>query len=933
MVYQYNERGNYLKQKTFLKLIYKVHSKQLRKSKWDLNIPLETAMREQPELIVSLGDSQVLRFIDELNGMVDVSGQVSAIKRQIRAEKKKPRSAETKKRIKSLYKSLYELQFVKDYVCVVMDKDSDYDRANQGFKINGITYRRFLGTNGGIKMSTIVYVNAELYPELKRRLDNGRDINKELVPAKLEAYQALICSGSTPLPQPNGIIVVSDCITHFKDDIILIDDSVDGEPKMTYEDDYDIEHNDSDGYGLMLPSYSRRVNGYLNGDYDHTISGMNTRLAFEKGMVYTFDYIDFAEKVAGTYEIIDAWGDKRDVRDAEVILTVSMLKLWDSYDSWEDYWHNCQMNHYEFSTPKVTPDKLENVRSTNYQFLQPYHFTDDEIRELCQPTIDEINEVLGLDYRKSLVFLAGKGLDDNNIWRNEDNIIKALMIQPELIHDPHVRKRIWTMITKRIDDAKKGKIEMNANYAMISGDPYALCQSMFGIPVTGLLKAGEVYHKYWIDKGATEVSCFRAPMTCANNLVKRKLRNDDECAYWYQYMTTSMILNAWDTTCEALSGCDFDGDTCFTTNNPVILRNTEKNRPIVCAQKRATKIVPTEEDIIEANKLAFNCDIGVVTNHVTSMIERQAGFPPESEEYKTLEYRIISGQQGAQNVIDRAKGVVAKPLPAYWHDAKLCKPKDGDLEDVLAMKEFNLSICADKKPYFMTYVYPTLRSKNNKYLKDNNNGAIMRFSRYGIRSMSDLQDYESKTQEMVDYLYYYDKYLPVGKNPCVVNRIAWLIEAEYDEFISKKKKDVPFDYSILKCNVPYSQTHFRAVKKLYQGYLQEVQLFMRESNKERMDKEDIQMGKLRMMEIFRQQCFSICSNQYELCDIVLDICYGTEKSKQFAWDICGDVIVENLLRRAGNIIKYPKRVDSNGEFTYQGEQFVMQPFEVEESNC
>lgn len=45
-----------MKQKTFLKLIYKVHSKQLRKSKWDLNLPLETAMREQPELIVSLGD-------------------------------------------------------------------------------------------------------------------------------------------------------------------------------------------------------------------------------------------------------------------------------------------------------------------------------------------------------------------------------------------------------------------------------------------------------------------------------------------------------------------------------------------------------------------------------------------------------------------------------------------------------------------------------------------------------------------------------------------------------------------------------------------------------------------------------------------------------------------------------------------------------------
>lgn len=91
------------------------------------------------------------------------------------------------------------------------------------------------------------------------------------------------------------------------------------------------------------------------------------------------------------------------------------------------------------------------------------------------------------------------------------------------------------------------------------------------------------------------------------------------------------------------------GDTTFITDNPIIVRNTKKLRTIMCVQKSAAKIVPTEEAIIESNKIAFNDDIGKITNYVTSMIERQAGFEKGSEEYETLAYRIMSGQLFQQN--------------------------------------------------------------------------------------------------------------------------------------------------------------------------------------------------------------------------------------------------------------------------------------------
>lgn len=549
------------------RLIYKIESKILKRANWNLTLPLETAMRVCPETIVALSDSQCLRFIDEINGVRDLQEKVKALQYKIRKIKHKPKNPANRRLIEDYYQTLYNIQFQKDYVCVVMANDSDYDRANLGFSINYglvdgkadiVHYRRFLGTNGGIKNSTIVYVNEKIYPELKKRLDNGRNLAQKFVPAKLEAYQSLICSGSVPLPLPKGFIVVKDCITRFKEDVILIDDSGEGEPKLTYEKQYEIEHNDSDGYGLMLPSYARKVNLALNG-IDSPLSGMNTRFAWNKGMLYTMDFIEFAEKVAGSYYITDVWGDKRDVRDAEVILTESMLKLWAGYDSWESYYENCLKNSYQFSATKTAPDKLENVRNTNYQFLQSYSFTEDEINSLCEPTVREIKEVVGLDYRKAIAFLGGFGLDsDSFIKGNLENSVKALMICPDMIKDPYIQKTIYNRIRNRIIMGERGAILVNANYAMISGDPYALLQSMWGMEITGLLKKGEVYHKYWIDKGAKEIACFRAPMTCHNNIRKMKLCSDENTEHWYQYIKTALIYNAWDSACEAMNGADKD---------------------------------------------------------------------------------------------------------------------------------------------------------------------------------------------------------------------------------------------------------------------------------------------------------------------------------------------------------------------------------------
>ena len=544
------------KQQSCQLYIFKIHSSRLRKSRWNLTLGLEEARRNDE--IVSLASSQVLRWIAEINGVTDADARAKEIRSEIKRIKSDKSSTKNKNIIKKLYKELDSLQFQRDYMCLIIDRPKDYYRACDGFTINGVRYRRLLGTNGGIKNSTIVFVSEAVVDELKVRITNGRNPDVPLVTAKLEAYQALACSASIPVSFPNGFAVVNDCETKFLSDYIYLTDECEGEPMMEMRYDQEVTLDASDGFGLMLPSLSERWSEELGLDY--RMSGCNTRFSFEKGCVFTFDYLDFAEKVAdGNYIIKDAWGNDVDLRETELILTTSMCKLWDSYDSCEDYLRNSIENHYTFAITKTAPRELESERYTNYQFVQPLPLSDEDIDELIAPTMNEFKEVLGGDWRKTVLFLKGFGLNDSSIYRIDDDYIKAMMVDQRIADDPFVRNSIYQMVKNRIDEAKIAVLKVHGNYSICSGDPYSLCQSMFGMEVTGLLRAGEVYNRYWLDHGAPDrLACFRAPMTCANNIRIVHPARGKEVEYWYRYITTCTIFNSFDLCTAALNGMDLD---------------------------------------------------------------------------------------------------------------------------------------------------------------------------------------------------------------------------------------------------------------------------------------------------------------------------------------------------------------------------------------
>lgn len=929
--------------------VLKINTGYLSKYNWDLTLKLSD-IRKQPQLVVALGSSQVLRWMEQLQGRQNNDIEATSIKKEIKYIKQQENNLENKQRINELYNQLYEKQFQQDYLMLIMSSKKDYKYAckhgfnvtiDYGYKTKTVRYRRLLGTAGSIKKSTIIFINEKIYDEIMKRINNGRyegpqhkdeaikiyndkELNYKFIPAKLSAYFALQCSASISVPWPR-IIVVNDAITKFKDIVRVVKDSGNKQnfnwPDVSNPMEMEIEYNLSDGMGLITPEMSAMWAEALN-EGTEPLSGFNTRCAFLKGMVFTVPFKKFAEEIAHSYTIIDAWGDERDIRDADVILTISMLKLWNSYAGYEDYYTNCMKNGYEFCIAKSTPHELRNIHTTNYQYLQDFRFTDEQIEQLVQPTVNNIKDCLGFDWRKLILYLCGTGLDEKNVIYS-DPMCKAIMANPKLIEDPYVRTKIGRMIQKRINSAKIGVLDVEGDYAIAGNDPYSLMQSIFGMEITGLLKRGECYHKYWIDKNADEVCVFRAPMTSIENVCKLKIVDSVEMEKWYGYIKTCILLNSWDTTAIRCNGEDFDSDANFTTNNAVLLEAFEYKDTLMCIQDSMPKKVPTEEDYITSDINGFGDSIGSVTNKATNMISLRENFKPDSEEFKRLTYRISTMMNYQQNAIDRIKGVVARPVPKEWLQASMYKiNENSDDENIIIEKNIEQNIAADIKPWFFIYRYSEIKANLDKYIKAVQSNCKIRF---GI-PLDVLLNKKNQTKEESDFIYYYNKYMPVSRAPGTMNRICWKIE---DEFQSMNVLPfIEFDYSILKNNAEYTQEEFNSINELYNNYNNNVQLFLKGVKKNDSKKEERELFMTQLKENFAIECSRICPNAKVLTNVLIDVCYSSEKNKAFAWEIAGEEIFMNVLRNSNNTLNVPCK-DENGDFKFNGRKFILKTIQIE----
>lgn len=817
--------------------IFKIGTNKLKYSNWNLTISKKEAFKYQE--LISLFEAQEFRIMAN----------------------------------KILNKDIREIDFSKIFMQVVIDKKSDFGRATckKGVTVNGINYRRFVGTTGGLKNNTLLFCNSQYVDKLNELCECKRNKDIPLVPAKYEAYKALTCSASQPICNPNGILVVRDCITKYYADVISLDDGVESdEPLREIIKNKELENNVSDGFNLCTIEYMQRVGESLGVDY--TPSGVCLRNAWLKGMLYPFPIIEFIEKYNnGNYLIADIWGNVQDIRKCEMIVTESSLKLWSAYNSIDEYVNACKECGYGFSVTKISPHVLEERRELNYQYLQSYDFTDEDIEELCAPTIKYLKDAMCGDYSSTIKFLGITDNADINSWQ------RALYTSEYMMGDPYVIDSVHRFIKKKMNDAKIGKLFVDGNYQIASGDPFALMQSICGLEVIGLLKAGECYSKFWIDKNENEIVLFRSPMTSHNNIRMCQVNNSEECQYWYQYMDTIMIINGWDSFCMAENGEDWDSDLNFSTNNSVLKRRYKLLPAIECVQRNTSKVVVTEKEVLKTNKNGMGNQVGTITNYVTSMMEVQSHFEKGSKEYKELEYRIECGQLYQQNELDKIKGIVAKPMPSNWYNMGAC-----------ADDRYKQSICAYRKPYFMIYIYDETKRDYKKYIKESNDKCKLIYN-CSIQDLYDNKD--GLSDEQKEFLFWYEFKMPVGTGECSMNKICRYVESQLDGYKSQLHRNSTFDYNELKVKRRCTEEHRQALRELEQEYRECVREYKAQKH---FDKGESNKNRKFLYKKFHEEAMNICPNDDERLNIILDITYGYNGNKQFCWDTIGDLICKRL---------------------------------------
>lgn len=525
----------------------KLTSALLKEYKYNLDISFEDCLRSG--LIVSLADSQMLKSTRDITGQKIDRVQLEEWYSERDRIKKRKNTKENRARLKELQQNIYDMMYIPEYVTVVMESIKDYERMyKKGFVFNGKTYKRFSCSASQARVSTIVFVDEKIKPELKRRLDNGRDLQHPLAPSKYNAYFGLYSSATKQVTKPRFCIVPDYEETQKVDVEFVIEQPIDFddiiEPRTI-----DMEFNRFDGSGLISPQMAVQWGKDLGEDY--TPCQFCIRCAFTKGMVNEFDFLQWCEEVnGGNYEITDVYGNKRDLREIDVILTAGMAKLWDSWESQESFEENCKNNGIFWGVTKYAPKEDKRVLTTNYQFLQTLNLNNDMIADLCKDTVDYIKGVSYDNIYYSMLFMMGENGTQESVERfmeSSDNYwLKSLILNNTLINDKYSKEKIRDMIVRKIELACLGKLITQGNFQCIVPDSYAFMQAMFKLPVTGLLKAGEMYSQFWNNRGVNKVDTMRSPLTHFSEHYVVDLKKNEDTEKWFRYSYSGFIVNAHD---------------------------------------------------------------------------------------------------------------------------------------------------------------------------------------------------------------------------------------------------------------------------------------------------------------------------------------------------------------------------------------------------
>ena len=852
---------------------------------------------------------------------------------------------------KRIQDKINRMMFNPNYIAVVMDdrQNRQYDYLyHNGFEVNGEVYKRMSCSAGQARVSTVVFGNEKLLPELKRRLNNGRDMTKKFSPSKFNAYYGLYSSSTKLVSEPKFIVVKDfENTTEFMANYVTetdwhLDD------KITQKMLTDVPMNRTDGMGLISPRQAEKWAREL--DLDYVPSQFCIRQSFIKGMLCVFPIHQFCEEVNnGNYIVDTIYKDengeyiKADLKDYDVIISESQFKLWDSYKNIDEYIENCHKNKLYWGVSLYTPKEAKRMLKLNYQFIQTLDINQKEVETLASQFVEWIEGVSYNNVYYMLLFLLGVNNTANKInnFLSGSDIywIKSLIANHNVKNDKYIRTKIRSLVKKKIENACKGDIYVDGNFQVIVSDPYGYMQHVCALPVTGLLKEGMSYSSYWNEQGITQVDAMRSPLTYLSEHVILNLQKDEETEKWYRYCKLGIILNFHGHETFNFAGSDFDMDILATTSNKVMIDGVYKNEyPVVYDVPKPKKIVFTEDDLYESDKFGFGSIIGSITNKSSSGYAKIANikeqFGEDSEEYKLMKSRLQQCCKAQSAQIDKTKiGQAVKGIPDVWIQRNKIEVNDnGEVTDEDAhQKMLYNNTLLDKYPYFFKYVYADTNKEYKDYLDKYN---VISKQKYRM-DFHELLSLKRKTPEQQKFIDNFYEFCPVIISNSSMNLLCKYIEGINFNISQRTKVDAEsFDYNIYKNDGYDYDEYYDKVKDVVRTFMKEQKFAIITTEIEEDDADEYNSYEKEILfdfsgeDLFRR-LEMINQNPYIILNCLVDYFYEErpKSNKDVLWNAYGRYIYRNIKHNLGKktaLFPMPCGDKENSDLEYLGYKYKLQ---------
>lgn len=420
----------------------------------------------------------------------------------------------------------------------------------EGYNFNNVVFKPFMVAASDSRKATSAWVNADHIADLWTWAMCGlttADLNNKIAINKYMAYIGLLASASHPFSEVFGTPVDIRRVAVVKDgyvDVSGIMDVVNSDGTVDHDVDRVAHINAFDGFGIIRKDLTKGESVTIRGPWIK---------AFVQATDWTQLSVFCLKNSKKTF--VDFWGNEVALKDVDVILSESCFKAVKLYESWDKYCSAFEkLGHRICVCVREHAPKLKGMPYQQGQTLLGDENDADMFALHAAVTVEKFSAP------KEAASLLPR------YHRN------AAKLYPAMLKEGHTARTIQEKYTAKRLDMLGGRIPKLGYNAFIAPDMLAFVQHVFGLKVTGSLKAGECASLV-SNSGVVDVT--RNPHldnahVLLNNVGKMEFVSD----------TPTMFLNIFDLTTIRLRA-DYDGDHVWYSQNAMLIDLVNKTYGVI----------------------------------------------------------------------------------------------------------------------------------------------------------------------------------------------------------------------------------------------------------------------------------------------------------------------------------------------------------------